>query len=69
MKKLLLTGIAALLLAMGTAHAAKDDNVGLPPAFTGKWCLVAEAHDLAKHSNIQASKIKSMYSPDQNYGK
>ena len=36
MKKLLLTGIAALFLATGTAHA----TVPLPEAMLGNWCWI-----------------------------
>src|SRR5262249_22222923 len=42
MQKLLLTGIAALLLATGTAHA--DER--LPKAMLGRWCQ-------ALHSEIR----------------
>ena len=33
MKKLFVTGVAALFLATGTAHAAEQDTIG------GKWCM------------------------------
>jgi len=37
MKKLLLTGIAALFLATGTAHAVHD-TTHLPEHWQGRWC-------------------------------
>jgi hypothetical protein len=40
MKKALLTGVAVLFLATGTAHA---DEKRLPKEFWGKWCVDATA--------------------------
>jgi len=45
MKKLLLTGIAALFLATGTAHAEKVN--GLPDEMTGIFCESEETEDMA----------------------
>ena len=58
MKKLLLTGIAALFLATGVAHAADQ----LPEYMLGRWCygndVSTEAQVVYFRPNLRAEHVR-----------
>jgi opacity protein-like surface antigen len=53
MKNLLLTAVAALLLATEAAHA----DLYIPPQYRGIWCSVSNGHDIFRRCREPDSEV------------